>query len=78
MTATKLSAPDDFLTLGFPGFSSVVTQMRGNLCTAHIFSSHSIVTIIIFPSSTDRRDRRNWPGACGLAGQEPIASAEIG
>ena len=45
--------------LGFPGFSSVVRQMPGNLLHHPWCLPHSIITLIIFPSATDQRDTCN-------------------
>ena len=61
-----LSAPDGLLTKVFRGLSSVVRQMPGNLCTAPCDPSHSIITIIIFLSSTDRWNICNWLEASGF------------
>ena len=66
--------PDGFPNWGFLGFSSVVRQMPGNLLHCTQCPPHSIFSLIIFPSATESRDTRNWPGANGLPGWEPVTS----
>ena len=75
MTCHATKCPRRFPNWGSPGFSSVVRQMPVNLLHCPRCPPHYIITLITFLSATDRRDRRSWPGANGLPGWEPVASA---
>ena len=52
-----LCVPLRFPNWGFPRFSSVVRQMPGNLLHCPRCTPHSVITLIIFLSATDRLDR---------------------
>ena len=77
MTGHATKWPWRFPNWGFPGFSSVVMQISGNLLHCPQFPLHSIITLIIFPSATDWLMRQmhltwgKWPTSLGTHGFRP-------
>ena len=72
MTSRATKCHGRFPNWGFPGFSSIIRQMPGNLLHCPQFPPHAINILIIFPSATDQRDRQlircKWPTSLGTRG----------